>query len=459
MPVQQSAKHIAIILVVGVSIGHAQSTSSNKVRPVQRRMVRTIPQQQFGSPVQRQVQPVPLQPQPNVGALPQQTPPPAANESPKTFPPPTTLDKGQELPVSQDPEAEIDPDAPLEVVEEKYEDGRVKIRREVTLDLNGNYVNHGTWVMFDRESNEIAGGKFNNNKRDGAWTRKYEFGTVTLLNNPPYSTFEGPFTSSAVFKNGKLHGKWTIVDAEGRTASEWNYADGMLDGEATWSFASGSPYKKINYKNGMLDGAYKEWSEKDDVVADDTYQAGRKLASKQKLYDNGAVMWEGMFLHERSEIATKDDWWNCQPAIYKSVGDPIRHGKLTSWYSTGQKQSEGLFQDNVRAGDFTWWHKNTQKAVQGAFKDDQPHGPWTWWHENGQKSIHGQYEMGKATGEWHYWREDGRLEKRTNHDDEAEPIARRELLRKRSNIANFDPSVVPAGAIRTGAVDRPTRRR
>ena len=430
-------KFTLVVFVLGTGIGLSQQASP--IKPKERRIARVLPQQQFPPPAR-------IQP------LPQETPLPAPQQDPlpetDVIPPPSISDSSKELPVSQEREAAIDPNAPVETVEEKFEDGRVKVRREVTLDLNGNYVNHGSWTMFDRESNEVAGGKFENNKRIGPWTRQYEFGAAALLNNPPYSSFEGPFTSSAEFKDGKLHGKWSIVDKEGRTCSEWNYEDGLLHGESSWNFTSGSPYKQIQYKRGMLDGAYKEWSEKDDVIADDTYQSGRKLASKQKLYENGAVMWEGMFLHERVEIESPDDWWACKPASYKEAGEPIRHGKLTSWYTSGQKQSEGLFQDNVRAGEFTWWHKNTQKAVQGTFKDDQPHGSWSWWHENGQKSIHGQYNMGKPAGEWHYWKDNGRLEKRTNHDDVNEPIATREFLRSRSNIGNLDRKVVPAGGER-----------
>lgn len=312
--------------------------------------------------------------------------------------------------------ADLDPGAPTESVEEKFEDGRVKIRREVTLDVKGNYVNHGKWTMFDREGNEVATGRFNNNRRDGEWMRKYEFGSVTLLNNPPYSTFESPFTSTATFKNGKLDGAWQIKDAEGRVCSEWNYKAGLLDGDAVWNFTSGTPFRKTTYKNGSLNGAYKEWSEQDDVIADDTYKDGRRLASKQKAYDNGAIMWEGMFLHETIEMVKAEDWWSCRPATFKSSGKPVRHGKLTSWFRTGQKQSEGTFKDNLRDGEFTWWHKNTQKAVQGTFSADKPHGEWNWWHENGQKSIHGRYEMGRAVGEWLYWKPNGVLEKRSNQE-------------------------------------------
>ncbi len=401
---------LCLLALATVSVG--QTTPA---KPTQRRIVRPVPQvtqqpqqfQRFGQP---QVTPVP------------DSQVPAPKEADPEFPTPA-VGNGQDVPVESDGEAEIDPSAPVETVEERYEDGRTKVRREVTLDLNGNYVKHGQWTMFDRESNETAGGKFNNNKREGVWSRTYALGEAKMLNNPPYSTFEGPFTSTATFKNGKLNGVWKVADAEGRICSECNYEDGLLHGEARWSYPSGSPQKQVNFKNGLMDGAYKEWSDEDKLIVDDTYQAGRKLASKQKLYENGGIQWEGMFLHERNEIDKAGDWWNGEAVSYKKVGDPIRHGKLTSWYASGQKQSEGIFQNNVRAGEFTWWHKNTQKAVQGVFKEGEAHGVWTWWHENGQKSIHGQYDMGKPSGEWHYWRGDGRLEKRTNHNGGSEPVA------------------------------------
>ncbi|MFK7817560.1 MAG: toxin-antitoxin system YwqK family antitoxin [Planctomycetaceae bacterium] len=464
MPTRFQSVALLTLGLASASLAFGQSGPS--VRPVQRRFARALTQQPFqtqavpANPVQ-QVPPAPVQQNPSVEPLPDG----------QVFPPPvikggnTVVEPDKDTPDFPDREADIDPNAPVETVEEKYEDGRVRIRREVTLDMSGNYVNHGSWTMFDRESNEIASGRFNNNRRDGDWMRKYEFGRVKVLNNPPYSVFEGPYISKATFKDGKLDGKWTIADNEGRVCSEWNYKDGLLDGEALWNFTSGAPYKKMTYKQGMLDGAYKEWSQKDEVIADDTYQAGRKLASKQKLYENGAVMWEGMFLHERVEMETSDDWWNCEPAVYKTAGEPIRHGKLTSWYRTGQKQSEGIFQDNVRAGEFTWWHKNTQKAVQGTFKDDKPHGTWNWWHENGQKSIQGQYDMGQATGDWLYWKSNGRLEKRTNRDNvdlDDDSVAANSLQLPKLDVSDFDQSVRPAAGERVSrrvpARGTPTRR-
>lgn len=312
--------------------------------------------------------------------------------------------------------ADVDSSAEIETVEERYADGKPKVRREVTLDLAGNYVNHGSWIMFDVEGNEAARGKYENDRRVGQWTRKHAWGSARLFNNPPYSSFEGPFTSTAEFKNGKLHGKWVIKDSQDRPCSEWNYTDGLLDGEATWTYPSGNAFRRLVYKRGLRDGAHQEWTEDEKLIVDETYEAGRRVATRQQAYPDGAQKWEGKFLHERYEIEKPDDWWLARPVAYRKSGEPVRHGKLTAWYKTGQKQSEGNFRNNRRAGKFTWWHENTQIAVQGSYEDNQPSGTWTWWHANGLKAIRGTYVAGQPSGEWFYWDAKGKLSRRTNLD-------------------------------------------
>ena len=317
----------------------------------------------------------------------------------------------------------VDASAPVEVVQERYPGGAVKVRREVTLDMAGNYINHGSWAMFDTSENEVAAGDFKNNQRDGQWSRTYQWGDSPLFNQHPYSSFEAPFTSKAEFDNGELNGKWTITDNQGRVASEWNYKEGNLDGTAKWMFPSGDPMEEIEYVGGLIDGTHKMWSEAGELLQDDTYQDGRKLAAKTETYASGAPLWEGMFLHEKHVMLRTDDWWKAVPVSYQPVGSAERHGRFTSWYENGEKKFEGLFENDVRAGEFKWWYSNTQLAAKGAYKDNERHGLWVWWHENGQKAIQGQYENGSLKGEWSYWASNGKLERKVNYDGDPEPVA------------------------------------
>ena len=315
----------------------------------------------------------------------------------------------------------VDPNAPLETVEERYDSGKVKIRREMTLDVEGNYVRHGGWTMFSETGQTLAEGKFVANQRHGAWYRTVEWGQSPLLNTQPYPSFEAPFRSEAQFASGKLHGKWTITDKQGRLASEWLYQNGQLEGKARWFHPDGSIREEVNYVNGLIDG---EWRivEPDGKVESSTFVQGRKLASKQDVYEDGSLKWDGVFLHETFVVNTEDDWWNTKPVTYKKVGDPERHGKFTSWYENGHKKFTGEFKHEVRTGEFTWWHENTQVAVKGAFVDGERDGVWTWWHENGQKAIQGRYQTGKLDGPWSYWNADGKLERKIDYSGKGNSV-------------------------------------
>ena len=69
----------------------------------------------------------------------------------------------------------------IEVVRERYPNTHVKIERETTLDSHGNYVNHGSWKMWDTAGNVVAEGQYNMGKRSGQWTRRINREQTELL--------------------------------------------------------------------------------------------------------------------------------------------------------------------------------------------------------------------------------------------------------------------------------------
>src|SRR5262245_59309468 len=64
----------------------------------------------------------------------------------------------------------------VEVVRERYPDGKVKIERDVTVDADGNYVNHGAWRMWDDSGRLVAEGQFAMGRRSGQWSRSWSRG-------------------------------------------------------------------------------------------------------------------------------------------------------------------------------------------------------------------------------------------------------------------------------------------
>ncbi|MGI9429654.1 MAG: hypothetical protein ACR2NM_13415, partial [Bythopirellula sp.] len=57
--------------------------------------------------------------------------------------------------------AKMEPSQPIigsEVFVERFPEGSIKVEREVTLDPEGNYVNHGPWRMWSQAGKLIAEG-------------------------------------------------------------------------------------------------------------------------------------------------------------------------------------------------------------------------------------------------------------------------------------------------------------
>lgn len=339
----------------------------------------------------------------------------------------------------------VDADAPTEVVNERYADGTVKIRREMKQDEAGNYVRHGAWKMWDRQGNLLAEGEYKNNERHGQWTRWYGIGDAELFSQSPYSSFEGPFVSNATFKDGKLDGTWSIFDRDQRLVSEWQFSDGLRDGALVWYHPQGHKLEEITYSKGLIDGHMKIWNGQGEVTTDDKYQKGRKLAVKTEHYSNGTKKSEGMYLHAQYAVKTTDDWWNAKPATFTTKGQDERHGVFTAWHENGQKQYEGEFKNDLRVGEFVYWYSNGQKRLQGAYKLGKPEGRWVWWHKNGQKATQGQYTNGEPRGPWAYWKEDGQLHQKADYSARPDSSVVTQQDKEKDSARNF---AAPPSAIR-----------
>lgn len=304
---------------------------------------------------------------------------------------------GSEIPVS-------------ELIKERFPNGSVKVERRVTQDSQGNYLNHGTWKMWDQRGNPISQGTYDYANRTGTWTRWYRNASeAELLSKLPYSQFTEPFISQAAFKHDQLDGLWTIYDGKMHKISQLKFADGKRQGTATWWFANGRKAREMEYKDGELEGQYLEWSPEGKLVVKDTYQAGRKLALKVSNHSGGGKKSEGTYLFAKEIEQTPDDWWNCKFQTVTKSGGEERHGPWTSWHNNGQPQLEGAYEHDAQVGKFVWWHANGQKAQEGRFDHGKQDGAWTWWFPTGQKSIRGEYSHGTPTGKWTWWKEDGRV--------------------------------------------------
>jgi antitoxin component YwqK of YwqJK toxin-antitoxin module len=298
-----------------------------------------------------------------------------------------------------------------ELIKERYPDGSVRVEREVSQDEEGNYHNHGFWKTWDNKGNLLAQGEFSSGSRTGTWVRWYRNpADVPLFGKLPFSKFNGPYISQAMFNNDQLDGFWTIYDGKKAKISQIEYKGGKRNGTTTFWHANGTKMREAQYRDGELHGQVLEWNPDGTLTVKDTYQNGHRLAPKVVAkYQDGNKKSEGMFLFAKEIEQSPDDWWNCRMQTTTKQGRDERHGPWTTWYSNGQVQLEGNFEHDLQHGQFTWWHQNGQKVLEGRFDKGKQNGIWTWWFPTGQKSIRGEYAHGNPTGRWTWWKEDGKV--------------------------------------------------
>ena len=305
----------------------------------------------------------------------------------------------------------------VELVRERYADGKVRIERQVTLNNDGNYVNHGAWKMYSPTGDVVAEGHYHFGERNGLWTRWVGKKDAAALGEAPFNQFKTPYMSQATFANGKLEGDWIITDANDRKVMMVSFQGGLRNGAATTWLPNGKVLKQITYQNAIPVGDLLEINQKNGEIARTaTYEEGRKVVTKTSYFPGSKnKKSEIMYLAAKTIETAADDYWGMKLAKYGSEGSDMRHGSSKSWYANGKTEQDGAYEYGKKTGTFTFWHENGQVAATGEYKNDLAIGTWVWWHDNGQKSAVGKYQEGTLIGEWRWWDESGKLTKQQTY--------------------------------------------
>ncbi len=308
-----------------------------------------------------------------------------------------------------EPETTLEEEEGLEVVEERYPTGQVRVQRQMTQDAEGNYVPHGVWREFDVKGRLIVEGRYNMSERQGPWRRFYRGDEAPIFQTSPFKEFTGPFISQVSFHEGQMNGKWIITDARQRKASEIEFSEGQRHGKATFYYPNGVIMTQANYDHGRVDGDVFKWAPNSTIVAKEVYQSGRKIAPKLEMFDAQHKKQQITYLHAPLVVKSPDDWTTCSLAVFEARGQDERHGPFTIWHPNGQIARQGEYRFNLPVGKISFWYVNGQKQMEGEYVDGKQEGPWTWWHPNGIKSISGEYKDGNPVARWSWWKDDGKL--------------------------------------------------
>jgi antitoxin component YwqK of YwqJK toxin-antitoxin module len=321
--------------------------------------------------------------------------------------------------VSSEVKAEPGVNGEVELVRERYLDGKVRIERQVTLNGDGNYVNHGSWKQFSEKGEVIAEGQYNFGQRVGMWTRWLGRNDSPIFKEFPFDKFKAPFMSQVTFVDGKMDGDWIIADVNEHKILVTSLKAGERTGSSTTWLPNGKVYRQASYNQSVPVGDLLELNPKTGQLAKvATYEEGRKVVTTTTYFPGNKrqKQSETMYLAAKTVVETPDDFWSARLAKFASEGSDLKNGTAKTWYANGKQESDGYYVLGQKSGTFTYWHENGQVASTGEYKDDLAEGTWVWWHDNGQKSAVGKYEKGTLIGDWRWWDSEGKLTKQQTYD-------------------------------------------
>ena len=306
-----------------------------------------------------------------------------------------------------------------ETITERYPNRAVRLQRQVNQDENRNYVNHGTWSMYDLQARVIAQGEYRLGKQVGPWMR-------IMSNFPPAEPhFRPPFTSQAEFEDGELNGAWTITDAQQRPVASWHFSQGQLHGVATTWYPTGQQQREMHFAHGVPDGDASAWKQDGTLLAKEFYRNGKQYVPVVTWHDQQQKESEGWTIRSNFTIHSNFNWWEGTVEITRveTSGEDAKTGLWTEWYPDGSTRYTGSFADGVPVGQHTWWHTNGQKMLIGSYKSGLAEGLWTRWHDNGHRHEEGTYLAGTRQGNWTEWSNAGQIVDVHDHGSPEELIA------------------------------------
>lgn len=305
---------------------------------------------------------------------------------------------------------------------------------------------NGETKRYTKEGFLVAKEYYENDKREGEASYFYETGELHRR---------------VFYENDKIEGLVYEYDKSGRIITLERYSKGNL--------RSSEKINRFNTANQKI-GTWKEFYDNMQVKEEGYYVRGKrngvfKYYKKDGTLENMLMFNNGELVEDAEETVMLDI-----RTIYKKDGgklvggfkDGIRHGvfreydennnlthslvykdgkiigeglvnqqgfKEGDWihyYDTGEKYSEGIYDEGMRDGKWTFYFKNGQVLQTGFYVNDEPDGEWNWYFEDGsllrkefyrngledgpsveynpkgEVVIKGEYIDGRKEGEWFY---------------------------------------------------------
>ena len=241
----------------------------------------------------------------------------------------------------------------LEMVTERYADGKIKVEREVGQDAAGNYCQSRARTSSTpppAKSSRRANSSTASSRGSGPSSSP----RTKATSSPQARTNSGrdrspPRPRSRTAASTALGPSRT---ATARSIIQWNFDNGTRSGTWTWWHSNGQKRLEATYVNGALNGDVMEWDRDGKTLNQNTYIDGKCVVKTIGWYTLGQKHFEGTYLRTPNMPQATYDWWNSQDRHLgqRPAGPDQQHGLWTEWYPSGNKMTEGQYDRGIRRG-------------------------------------------------------------------------------------------------------------
>jgi len=145
---------------------------------------------------------------------------------------------------------------PIEITEETWADGKLRIREEVVIDEDGSQIRHGLSSLYWPNGRKKLEMEYYCGVKHGVRVAWYE---------------DGQQWSEGEYVYGKDHGKWTVWFPGGAKSQEFTMEHGAWHGPHTVWNAEGTKLLEETWVHGRRQGVLKIWDEEGNLADVDHY--------------------------------------------------------------------------------------------------------------------------------------------------------------------------------------------
>ena len=282
--------------------------------------------------------------------------------------------------------------APYGFYEEWLEDGQK--REEGTWAEDGENLIQNRWNKNGNSIIKNGAGRIQGKNKEGLvlWEKEYIGGRLEFDQNNEHEYYDnGQVKSETGYFEGKKHGLYKNWFENGQLKKQGKYQNGNSYGRFAEWFENGQLKEQGEYKDGQYFMTNRWSSNGGQLVKDGNGSwVGRNTAGLEvwkKLYADGLLSKEWNYEYEY--------FGNGELMSSKRYNNEMNDGLFATWYESGQKRSEGHWEDGKKVGKWLSWHSNGQLESEGSYIDDRKDGLWVSYDETGTKVSEDVYAAGE----------------------------------------------------------------